>query len=281
MARITETSAVAARRRAILEFVIDHGSAQADDLVKRFGISRMTVHRDLEALTANGLIRRVHGGVTTLSDGRMETSVVHRARHAMREKRAIAAAAARLIRPGEIVVLDDSTTTGLLTDHFLRLGELTVITNSLGAANRLAAGPEINLIGLGGQYEPRFDAYFGNLCEASLGMLRANTLLMSVSAIHGITAFHQEQQVIKAKLAMMEIVERRILMVDSQKFDVSALNRLARLDAFDLVITDDGIAHDVRARLEDSGIRLQIAANGETGDHNERAMTLDTNIEGD
>lgn len=281
MARITETSAVAARRRAILEFVIEHGSAQADDLVRRFAISRMTVHRDLEALAAQGLIRRVHGGVTTLSDGRMETSVVHRARHAMREKRAIAAAAARLLRPGEIVVLDDSTTAGLLTDHFLRIGELTVITNSLGAANRLAGGPEINLIGLGGQYEPRFDAYFGNLCEASLGMLRANTLLMSVSAIHGVTAFHQEQQVIKAKLAMMEIVERRILLVDSHKFDVSALNRLAPLSDFDLVITDDGLSQGVRARLEDAGIALQIATPGDGITHNDRAMTVGTHIEGD
>ncbi len=259
MSSRAETGIVATRRRAILDFVVEHGSAQAEELVRHFSISRMTVHRDLEALASDNLVRRVHGGVTTLSDPRVEASVLHRARRGTGAKRAIAAAAARLIAPGEIVVLDDSTTVSLLCDHLGRLGDLTVITNSLGISGRLSGMKPVTLIGLGGQYEPRFDAFFGTQCEQAIAMLRANTLFMSASAIHGSTAFHQEQGVIRAKLAMMEIVERRVLLADSSKFDQSALNLLAPLSAFDVVISDDALPQPIRHRLLDAGIVLRIA----------------------
>lgn len=263
MGRSSETGAVATRRQALLDYVIEQGGAQLDELAARFAASRMTIHRDVQALADNGLLRRVHGGVTSSASGSVETSVVNRVRHATREKRAIAAVAARLIVPGQILVLDDSTTAALLAEHLPMLGPLTVVTNSQGIAGRLSSARDISLISLGGQYRPTFDAYLGRLCETSISALRGNTLFMSVSAIFGVTAYHQDQEIIRAKLAMMEIVERRVLMVDSKKFDVCALNRLAPLSDFDVVITDSGLPASVRHHLEEADIPLQIACLGE------------------
>ncbi|OUJ14461.1 DeoR/GlpR family DNA-binding transcription regulator [Acetobacter sp. DsW_063] len=264
MARSVDTGgvsgAVAARRQALLQYVTANGNAQIEELAEHFATSRMTVHRDVQALAAEGLLRKVHGGVTTLSTGSVETSILHRSRRATHEKRAIANVASRLVSAGDIVVLDDSSTAAILSDYLVQKAPLIVITNSLGTGARLSSARGIELISLGGQYRPTFDAFFGNLCELSVSALRANTLFMSVSAIHGAAAYHQEQEVIKAKLAMMGIVDRRVLLVDSMKFDVSALNRLADLTAFDIVITDAGIAPDTRSRLEDAGVNLQIAS---------------------
>ncbi|NVN05180.1 DeoR/GlpR transcriptional regulator [Asaia spathodeae] len=254
-----ESKAVSARRREILDYVLENGGAQIEELVERFSTSRMTIHRDLHALSEQGLVRKVHGGVTMLASGVMETSVVHRLRRASREKQAIARVATSFIKAGDIIALDDSTTSRILSENLPSGMPLTVLTNSMGIATQLAGMRDISLICLGGKYHPRFDAFLGILCEQSTKSLRANTLFMSVSAVRDLGAYHQEQEIVKCKMALMEIVDRRILMIDSQKFDVTALNRLANLSDFDVVITDSGVSESQRNRMLDAGINLHVA----------------------
>lgn len=254
-----ESKAVSARRREILDYVLENGGAQIEELVDRFSTSRMTIHRDLHALSEQGLVRKVHGGVTMLASGVMETSVVHRMRRASREKQAIARVASSFIKAGDIIALDDSTTSRVLSENLPSGMPLTVLTNSMGIATQIAGARDISLISLGGKYHPRFDAFLGILCEQGTKSLRANTLFMSVSAVRDLGAFHQEQEIVKCKMALMEIVDRRILMIDSQKFDVTALNRLASLSDFDVVITDSGVSDSQKNRMLDAGINLHIA----------------------
>ncbi|WP_122049637.1 DeoR/GlpR family DNA-binding transcription regulator [Asaia bogorensis] len=254
-----ESKAVSARRREILDYVLENGGAQIEELVDRFSTSRMTIHRDLHALSEQGLVRKVHGGVTMLASGVMETSVVHRMRRASREKQAIARLAAGFIKAGDIIALDDSTTSRILSENLPSGMPLTVLTNSMGIATQIAGARDISLISLGGKYHPRFDAFLGILCEQGTKSLRANTLFMSVSAVRDLGAFHQEQEIVKCKMALMEIVDRRILMIDSQKFDVTALNRLASLSDFDVVITDSGVSESQKNRMLDAGINLHVA----------------------
>lgn len=194
-----------------------------------------------------------------LASGVMETSVVHRMRRASREKQAIARVAASFIKAGDIIALDDSTTSRTLSENLPLSMPLTVLTNSMGIATQLAGARDISLICLGGKYHPRFDAFLGILCEQGTKSLRANTLFMSVSAVRDLGAYHQEQEIVKCKMALMEIVDRRILMIDSQKFEVTALNRLASLTDFDIVITDSGISESRKNRMLDAGINLHVA----------------------
>ncbi|AQU88695.1 DeoR family transcriptional regulator [Komagataeibacter nataicola] len=259
MLHLAETGAVATRRRAMVDYVMNRGNVEIDELVTRFATSRMTIHRDLQALSAQGLLRRVHGGVTALPNGIAESSMLYRRRRAMREKKAMAAMAASMIVPGDVIALDDSTTACCMVDHLATMGGVTVVTNSLGIASTLAGMPSISLMALGGRYHPIFDAFFGLMCEQAIGALRVNTLFMSVSAVHGVNAYHQEQEIVKAKHALMRSADRRVLMADSTKFGSNALNRLADLSEFDVVITDDGLDPAIRDSLLDHGVTLQMA----------------------
>ncbi|MGY6768935.1 DeoR/GlpR family DNA-binding transcription regulator [Komagataeibacter xylinus] len=259
MLHLAETGTVATRRRAMVDYVMGRGNVEIDELVTRFETSRMTIHRDLQALSAQGLLRRVHGGVTTLPNGIAESSMLYRRRRAMREKKAMAALAAGMIVPGDVIALDDSTTACCMVDHLATMGGLTVVTNSLGIASTLATMPAISLMALGGRYHPTFDAFFGLMCEQAIGALRVGTLFMSVSAVHGVNAYHQEQDIVKAKHALMRSADRRVLMADSTKFGSNALNRLADLSEFDVVITDDGLDRAMRDRLLDHGVTLRVA----------------------
>lgn len=246
------------RRRLLFEYIARTGSAQIEELASHFGVSRMTVHRDLGALEEQGAVRRVHGGVTVRSSNLVESTFLYRSGQSDREKDALAAAAAELIEPGQAIIIDDSTTTGRLTSLIPARKPLTVITNSLTVVDHLKDAHGIETICLGGRYNPRFNAFFGYVCEQAVASLRANILFMSTSTVFGVDAYHQQDEVVKTKRALMSAVDQRILLADSSKFGITALIRLANLNEFDLVMTDSGIAPADAEMLRQNGVKLRI-----------------------
>jgi len=247
-----------ARRQAMLDYIIQAGSAQVDELAERFGVSRMTVHRDLDALAERGMVNKQHGGVTTRSSSVFESNFALRSHIATREKQMLARAALNEIAPGEAVMLDDSTTASELASLLPTREPLTVVTNSLESVDRLKAADSIRLITLGGDYQPRFNATFGLLCEQTLANLRVNVAVLSASAILGTTAYVQDPAVTQIKRAQMMAAERRILLVHSAKFGSSALHRLADLSEFELILIDEGLAAAHRRELDEAGIRYRL-----------------------
>ena len=247
------------RQRALLDYVLRLGSAQIDELAEHFGVSRMTVHRDLDSLEQQGIVRRVYGGVTVRSSNLVESTFLYRSRLADRQKNAIAVAAAEMVEPGQAIIVDDSTTAARLTAFLPARKPLTVITNSQAVIEQLKDVHGVQTISLGGHYSSRFNAFFGYVCDQAIASLRANLLFMSTSTVFGGAAYHQEEDVVKTKRALMQVVDRRILLVDSSKFGMTALFRLADLKEFDLVITDKGIASAEGEALRKSGVHLKIA----------------------
>lgn len=246
------------RRRMLLEFLLPVGSAHINELASHFGVSRMTVHRDLLALEEQGAVRRVHGGVTVRPPSLVESSFLYRSHLSDPEKDAIARAALELIESGQAIILDDSTTAGRLAPLLVGIRPLIVITNSLTVIDQLKDAQGIEVICLGGHYNSRFNAFYGYICEQSVASLRANMLFMSSSTVFGDAVYHQQEEVVKTKRAMMAAVERRILMVDSSKFRITALIKLANLNEFDLVITDNYVTADDADMLRQSGAEVRI-----------------------
>ena len=250
--------AIENRRKLMLEQIVRSGSAQVEDLATRFGVSRMTVHRDLAALAERGTVRKQHGGVTLHESNSVESSFAYRSHVAERQKIAIARAAAELVGPGQTIILDESTTTLFMAPHLSSRTPLTVITNGLAMIDGLKEAHGIALMGLGGSYNPRLNAFFGLVCETAIASLRANLLFMSTSAVHGGAAYHQDEDVLKTKRALMGVADTRVLIVDSSKFGATALHRMAGLDGFDAVITDSGLTDADRDRLREAGVRLTL-----------------------
>ena len=246
------------RRKLMLEQIVRAGSAQVDELASRFGVSRMTIHRDLDALAERGMVRKQHGGVTIHESNTVESSFSYRTHLAERQKSAIARAAADLVRPGQSIILDESTTTVLMAPYLLSRTPLHVITNGIAMIDQLKDAHGIQLIGLGGTHNPRLNAFFGLICENAIASLRANICFMSTSAVLSGVAYHQDEEVLKIKRALMSIAQTRVLIVDSSKFGVTALNRLAALESFEVVITDTGLPAQDRERLAEQKVNVMI-----------------------
>ncbi|WP_377644568.1 DeoR/GlpR family DNA-binding transcription regulator [Oryzobacter terrae] len=254
------TMSRAERLHAISEAVITAGSVRIEDLPESFGVSLMTIHRDLDHLAAQGLLRKTRGLVTALGSSLAESSTEYRARLNTTAKRTLARAAVELVEPGQVLILDDSTTGLHLADLLPERQPLTVMTNFQPMLDALVGNPDLNLISLGGQYYPWCRAYMGSLTVDALANVRADLLIMSTSAITDDVCFHQHHDTVLVKRAMFTAARRRVLYVDHSKFEQRALHALLPLREFDTVIVDADTPAEHLERLEGQGIELVVAA---------------------
>jgi DeoR/GlpR family transcriptional regulator of sugar metabolism len=255
----TELSRPARRQAEIAAYVVEHGSVSASDLVEAFGVSVMTVHRDLDELERQGVVRKYRGGVSAQPTSVFESNVAYRLNTAQGEKAAIARHVRAMIDPGMSVMLDDSTTALALLDLIEDVTPLTVATNFLPAITRLTDLRGITLLALGGIYSPTHDSFGGVPCAQAVEELHADLLFCSVSAVSPTHAFHQEQEIVLVKQAMLRSAHTKVLLVDHGKLQRTALHRLAPLTDFDLVVVDQRTPADLIQGLRDHGATVEVA----------------------
>lgn len=255
------------RQERIRERVISEGFVRIEQLVEDLSVSLMTVHRDLDALERQGWLRKVRGGATAQPSALFHGDVRHRMQAMTEAKQALARTALKLVEPGQVLMLDESTT-GL---HLARLlpehAPLTAITYFLAVIKLLAGEPGIELIGLGGAYYPAYDAFLGMRTWEAVRTLRADAVFMGTTAITDGACYHQSQDTVLVKRAQMEAAGRRVLMVDHTKFRRRGLYQLAPLTEFDLVLVDRDIDERDLAAVRDLGVTVQVAgAESERGE---------------
>ncbi|PXY33486.1 DeoR family transcriptional regulator [Prauserella sp. PE36] len=246
------------RRQRIRERVSGDGFVRASALAAEFGVSLMTIHRDLEALQRAGWLRKVRGGATAVPSEVFHGDVAQRREAMAPTKRALAMAAASEVTEGQVLMLDESTTCLHLAELLPERAPLTVVTHFQPVITMLAGKPGISLIALGGEYFPAYDAFLGLYTAEGVSKVRADTLYLSTTAISQGRCYHQSQATIQVKRAMMESASRRVLLVDHTKFARQGLYALAPLTAFDLVLADDGLPPAEQRRIRDSGAALRI-----------------------
>jgi len=232
------------RHRKTIELLERRGKVTIEELVREFGISAMTAHRDLDILQKQGLLRKVRGGAVSEAVTRAsvhaldsEASWHDRARAALREKEAIAARAARELQRGMTVFMDDSTSCLPLVPYLSRLSGITVVTNSL-SLTRVLVEHGLEVVMIGGTYRPAFDANVGLLAHDAIGRLRLDAVFISTPAVSGGECYHPDQDSVLVKRAALAVGDRRILLVDHSKFTRVAPYSFARLADFTLVVTD-------------------------------------------
>lgn len=246
------------RQQQILDLLFEQGNASIEFLAEHFDVSRMTIHRDAHALASQGLIDKIHGGITLKNRARTEKNVAYRQHRAANLKKTIIQRAVSMIEPGQVIILDDSTTVAEMLPLLPARAPLTVITNAVGVVQALAPFPGIKIICLGGDYSNSRNAFFGLVCEQAARSLRGNIMFMSTSVISGDTAFQNDQDVVKVKRALMAIADRCVLLVDSTKFRQGGLHRLTSLQEFDRILTDGQIKPAILSDLEASGIPVEV-----------------------
>ncbi|HLK94951.1 MAG TPA: DeoR/GlpR family DNA-binding transcription regulator [Nocardioidaceae bacterium] len=252
-----------ARQQRITEIVVSRGTVSAQELAETFAVSVMTVHRDLDELQRRGVLRKSRGAATAQPSGIFESNVEYRSKANLEDKQAIARYACGHVEPGMSVLLDDSTTALQMVPGLAALAPLTVATNYLTAMTALAQHRDIDLVGLGGQYDVRHSSFLGNMCSETVRSLRFDVAFVSTSAVMNGHAFHQEDRIVSVKREMVGVAGRAYLLLDHSKLRRTALHRLLPLHDFTAVIVDAGTSPAQLAELEEHDVRVEVA--GEVG----------------
>lgn len=248
-----------ARRQRIKSRVVDEGFVRIEQLAAELRVTPMTIRRDLDYLQGQGWLRKVRGGATAQPSTLHHGDVRHRT-HAMAEqKEQVARAALQTIRPGQAVMLDESTSGLALAALLPQRAPLTVITNFVPVIQLLAGSPGIDLIALGGAYYPAYDAFLGMRTVDGIGSLHADVLFMSTTAVTRGHCYHQSQETVAVKRALMQACDRRVLLVDHTKLRRRGLFRLAPLTDFDRVLVDDGIDPTDLEGLRAQGVAITVS----------------------
>ena len=255
------------RRRRIADLVLSSGSATAQELSSQFGVSIVTIHRDLDELERRGVVRKFHGGVTAQPSGIFESQMSYRLANRVAEKQAIAQAALAYVKPGMSILLDDSTTVLQMIDGLADRAPLYVATTFMAGLQRLgelSQENDLTVIGLGGRYDVAHDSFLGVNTREQVEGLHMDAVFMSTSAVSRTDVFHQEEHVASLKRAMINSATEKYLLVDHTKLDRVALLKIASLDEMTLIITDSAADPEILAGWDEAGITYELAADATT-----------------
>ena len=208
------------RHAKILEVLRRSGEVSVDDLAGQFGVSSSTIRRDLNALSADKLLKRVRGGGAVEPDAVPFGETAHQAHD---EKTRIAAAAAAMVHDGDVVLIDIGTTTALLA-RFLRGKHITVLTSSLAVVDELRDDEDVEVIVLGGVLRRTYHSLVGILTEQALGQVRAHVCFMGTSGIRRDGYVMDSTGIeVPVKKAMIASSERTIVLADGSKYPGAGL----------------------------------------------------------
>jgi DeoR/GlpR family transcriptional regulator of sugar metabolism len=250
------------RQELILDEVRSTGGVRVSELVERFGVSDMTVRRDIDALARRGLVTRVHGGATAARSSVDEPGFAAKAVLHTAAKRAIAAAAATLVEPGASVALSAGTTTHAVAAALLGIPRLTVVTNSVRVADLLhESGRDDHTVVLTGGERTPSDALVGPVAVGALRRLHVDWLLMGVHGMDAEAGFTTPNLAeAETNRALVASARRVAVVADNSKWGVVGLSTIATLGEVDVVVSDTGLDVEARNALGSSCGRLVLAA---------------------
>jgi DeoR/GlpR family transcriptional regulator of sugar metabolism len=251
------------RREAMLRQLRRDKVLSVQQLMAAFNCSHMTVRRDIAALEQAGLVFTVPGGVRIASHLGNEPS--HQSKFSVEQpqKQAIARVAAQSLRAGMTIYLDAGTTMLAIVSHIVALSDMTVITNDFEIVRELSGATHVSVIHTGGQLDHANLSSVGPLAATTLRQVVLDVAFISASSWdlrRGVTTPSAPK--VEVKLAAMEAASRTVLAVSSSKYGTFGLYKVAALDRFDLVITDDGLAPAAVLGMRQSGVELELASVG-------------------
>ncbi|QNE89848.1 DeoR/GlpR transcriptional regulator [Corynebacterium incognita] len=249
----------AQRRTEILSLVQYHDRVSIDDLVQRFGVSVMTIHRDLEALDKAGKLVKIRGGARRVATDIVERDVTLRRATNTHVKEALAQVVVKLIEPGSIIALDDSTTVATLLPLVMDTEPAGIITHSLDLMRTIGEQyPSVSLTGIGGRYVSATDSFLGASTNAAMANLSATYSIVSTTCIARDGLYHPDEDAASTKRALCGVGAHKILVSDSSKFDNLGMHFVAGLAEFRDIVVDSNLSAEQRDMLEYSGATVHL-----------------------
>lgn len=253
---------IAAERRAnLLQELNKNEYIQVAELARKFDISSATIRRDLTFMEKEGLcIRKRGGAIRSIQGVTLELPYNVKQNKHIAEKKRIADAAVNLVQDGNTLILDAGSTTYALACLLSYRKRITVVTNDLQIAVKLAANPNISLICTGGVARANVFSLQGSQVETFFNNLHVDKTFLGADAIHSDgTISNVNIEEVSIKRAMICAAKQVVLIVDSSKFEKTGFAKVGHLSNVDVIITDSGIPRSALDLIGSLNIKTIIA----------------------
>jgi len=255
-----EKMTVEGRRRAICELLKSHKVLTVEYLSSLFGASLMTIRRDLDFLSTQGLLQRVHGGAAVRRSEAEEPPYTIREREMQLEKQWIGLQAASMVGERDVILIDiGSTLLNLVRSLPVERG-ITVVTHWLPAVLEMGRRAPSKVILLGGEVNFGELSTTGGYTEEMLQNFNADKLFLGVAGVSpelGLTDYNTGE--IQVKRQMIKCAKKVIVLADHTKFGRVAPLKIAGLSSVHQIVTDEGLAEADRRAIESLGVEVVIA----------------------
>jgi len=235
------------------------GRISIAEICEQFNISEATARRDLDVLSEQGLLHRVHGGAVLIRQAAPEEPILRRSHDQEEEKGRIGRATAALVQDGETVLLGSGTTVLQVAKHLVTRN-IMVITNSLPVINLMSDKENITLIALGGMLRDSELSFIGHITEQALTEVRADKVIIGTRAIsleQGLTNDYLPETL--TDRAILNAGRETIIIGDHTKCGVMSHAFLAPLTAMHTLVTDNKTDQEFIEMLRRQGINVIVA----------------------
>ena len=249
------------RRREIVKILKNDGRVAVDDLVRRFGVSAVTLRADLGSLAKQGVLVRSYGGAMLPQEPHQEYPLVVKETIHHAEKTRIGRAAAKLLAPHQTVILDSGSTTAEIARAIKRAGfaSLTVITHALNIAAELADASNISVIMTGGIMRHVSGSFVGPQAERFLSELHADHCFLGVDGLDPEIGL-STPDLLEAQLntLMMKVSNEVTVAADASKLGHRSLSVIGGMDSVKRLITDDRADPAILEAIRRKGVEVIV-----------------------
>ena len=250
---------IAKRHQQILEKIKEHGFVNVNDLSEEFGVSVVTIRKDLKFLESRNLLFRSHGSASLGDPYIADRNIHEKEKIFVEEKQRIAKAAASLVEPKDTIILGSGSTI-LELAHLLKFfNPLTVITASLNVAQVLNTNPDIEIYQLGGIIRKSSNSAIGPFAEKMISEFSCNKLFLGVDGIdpeYGLTTTNAMEASLNQ--IMIKSAQRIVVLADSSKFGKRGFSKICDLSEIDEVVTDSKVSPSIVKRIRKMGVNVRV-----------------------
>jgi DeoR/GlpR family transcriptional regulator of sugar metabolism len=245
------------RQERILERLRRHGRVVAADLAVEFRISEDSIRRDLRELAARNLCKRVYGGAL------LTTTVVplaERRHEHVERKRALAAVAASLVSPRQILFIDAGSTNSAIASALPEHYDLTVVTNAPDVALAVLGRPGFDVLAIGGRIDPKIGGSIGSMALRQIQGIRADLCfpgVCSADAETGLWTFDPEEVVLKR--AMIEASGETVVVATREKLITAATHHTAPVNSIAHLVVERSTDAEILEAWRAAGTSVHVA----------------------
>lgn len=250
----------AVRRAKISDLVNRQGIARVDELSEIFGVSVITIRRDLDILEKKGLLERTHGGAMNVNHFSSESAYGDKRQTHSLIKQILGEKAASLVDEGDALLINSGTTTAEVIKAIQFKKNVRVVTNNVAATRDLHPDTSLDVIFTGGAYRSNTCCVVGEFAELVLVNVNASKAILGVDGLsfkNGLTSPNYQEALLSRKM-IQQTQGPVIIIADHSKIGKIAHFSISPLERISAVITDTGVTESVRREFEDLGITLHL-----------------------